>query len=186
MESRNAFKYHLLVKALYTNALEIKPVQVYYFLFKELLLLNKKEGVYNSVIFEIIGTDIRMEESAYNIKLITVRDLNSFINSYVNDIDKDDILPITVHKAKCIAANPCASENDVALVLAYDQQKCIGYLGLIADKLTTTKGVFKINWMSGWYISPEYQGKRIGSLLVKEAKKTKSAYMFHSSINGCL
>tara|TARA_B110001450_G_scaffold16561_1_gene15296 strand:+ start:20079 stop:21086 length:1008 start_codon:yes stop_codon:yes gene_type:complete len=83
----------------------------------------------------------------------------------------DGKLCITKQKAISIVNNPCADNNDVALITAWDIGECVAYLGVLPNHILENENIKKIYWMSSFYTAPSYQGKGIGTKLMEELKK---------------
>ena len=113
-----------------------------------------------------------MKNNDFEVKHIKTGDLLEYINKYIvnNKDDANAILPITPIKARSKMQNPCADPSDIGLIVINDGRKCIGYLGLLPNWLTTSSGSIKINWMSSWYVDAAYRNYKLGGLLVQEAK----------------
>ena len=68
-----------------------------------------------------------------DIRLLNKKHLNEYINS---DIFADqDNIPISKHRALSHFNNPRLDEDDIILLLAYENDRMIGYLGVLPDKI---------------------------------------------------
>ncbi len=67
------------------------------------------------------------------IKAFTVADLKTALVS--EDFWLTETLPITKHRALSYSRNPRAEEDDLVLLVAYQDNRVIGYLGILPDKI---------------------------------------------------
>lgn len=105
--------------------------------------------------------------------MIELRTLNKhqlllFIES---DIYKTmPILPISKHRAISHIKNPRANDNDVLLILAYEDNNLLGYLGILPDDIYAYSGeIFHVGWLSCIWVSPIARGKGIAKMMVLKA-----------------
>jgi len=94
--------------------------------------------------------------------------LFDFINS--QQYKELPVLPISYHRAISHINNPRAQDNDVLLILAYEQNNLLGYLGILPDNIYTSSGeVFHLGWLSCIWVSPLARGKGIAKKMVLAA-----------------
>jgi GNAT superfamily N-acetyltransferase len=103
------------------------------------------------------------------IEKITVRDLPAFAARCVANLNQQDVIPITSVRARAHANNPHADGNDIGLLVAYEDNRCIGYLGIMPGMLKVLNKFSKVHWFSTFYTAPQYRGKGIGLTLVQVA-----------------
>ena len=60
---------------------------------------------------------------------IPVKELYEFACTACDDPERFPVVPITQERARAQSTNPVAAPNDLALVVAYLDDKCVGYLG---------------------------------------------------------
>jgi hypothetical protein len=67
---------------------------------------------------------------------------------------------MTKHRALSQIRNPRASLEDVALLVAYDESRVIGYIGVLPDLVFLNGGTQRIGWLTAWWADPrpEYAG----------------------------
>jgi len=75
-------------------------------------------------------------------------------------------IPISRIRAIAQAANPRANANDVALVLIHENEKLIGYLGLLPDHINFRAKPESVAWMSCIWVSPDARGKGVARQLL--------------------
>ena len=102
-------------------------------------------------------------------KIIKLSELENFLNS---DIYKNnDIIPISKQRAISQIQNPRASSDDVVLIVAIDKEnKIIGYIGALPDKIYHNPNL-KVCWNSCWWVDSK-KGKRISMLLFYKLLET--------------
>lgn len=69
--------------------------------------------------------------------------------------------PISRHRAISQVNNPQANPEDVALVLAVEEEQIVGYIGLLPDKI----GEEKVYWNSCWWASEDHRTVALPLLL---------------------
>jgi GNAT superfamily N-acetyltransferase len=110
-----------------------------------------------------------MNTEAVRIEQVKVKDLYSFALNYSANKSKGDIEVITPHRAYAHTKNPFANDDDIGLMLAYKNGKCIGYQGLMPGIVRIRDINERIIWPTTIYISPEARGQSISTLLIKTA-----------------
>ncbi len=102
-----------------------------------------------------------------NIEKYTINDLRSLVRS--KSFWKLDPLPITKHRAKAQIKNPRAEDSDLALLVAYQDDRVIGYLGILPDQFFFRGKLIKIGWLSTWWIQPNQNLGGAGVILLFQA-----------------
>lgn len=115
------------------------------------------------------------------IQKIRAKDLVSFAKEINTDSKIEKFVPITLKRAISHTHNPFVSEEDICLLVAYDQQEIVGYFGIMPIMLKRGEELSKVYWFTTWLVSPKYRGKSIGSLLMKEALTLEQDYMIVGS-----
>ncbi len=105
----------------------------------------------------------------FEIRHITIGELENFVSS--QEYLSNSFVPISVIRAISHVHNPRADKDDVALILAYHDEKFIGYLGAIPEKLFIKNSIHKVCWYSCMWVLPEYRRRRIAKLLLEDASK---------------
>ncbi len=80
---------------------------------------------------------------------------------------KGNFLPISKHRLYAHYKNPTCGEEDVVLLLAYDNDSLVGYMGVYVDKIGVHQKKQKIGWLSTWWVDPKTKGKGIGRSLLQ-------------------
>lgn len=84
---------------------------------------------------------------------------------------KQQYLPITRARAISHANNPMASGEDIMLLVAYDDENVIAYMGAFIDCLRIDGHIHKIAWLSTWWADPTYKTSGIGRELLHKMYK---------------
>ena len=79
------------------------------------------------------------------------------------------VIPITKHRALSHLSNPRASDDDSLLLLAFEDNRMVGYLGILADFLYDREEVYKAGWASASWVDPSMRRKGIAGKLLREA-----------------
>ncbi|REC42005.1 GNAT family N-acetyltransferase [Chryseobacterium pennipullorum] len=100
------------------------------------------------------------------LKTFNKKELGDFISS--GAFQQHDVLPVTRHRALSHIQNPKASEEDALLILAFDEEKLIGYVGCFPDCFIVDGKEIRYAWLSTIYANPEYRKKRPAKALLKK------------------
>ncbi len=99
-----------------------------------------------------------------DIKLLNKKLLIDFISH--EEYNALEFVPITKHRALSQVKNPRADDNDVLLLLAYQEKKIVGYLGVLPDKIYLNNEFEKCGWLSSYWVHPAHRGKQIAKQLL--------------------
>ena len=93
------------------------------------------------------------------------------LKNKLDDVDFWDtpILPITPYRAYSHIKNPRAHDNDICLIVAVDNQKVNGYIGILPDNIFINDQKEKVGVLSSWWVNE--QSKWLGGLLLFQAMK---------------
>lgn len=127
-----------------------------------------------------------------NIVNYTKQDLIEKINDAT--FWKFENLPIPRHKAVAQVNNPNASDNDVLLIVAFEKDQPISYLGILPDKINLNTNIKKIAWLSTWWVHGDFKETSIAGILFFQAWKiyngeiaistfSKEAEKFYNKLN---
>ena len=103
------------------------------------------------------------------IRHIKVRDLDSFARETIAALRPGEVVPISSSRAHAQARNPHADPDDVGLLVAYREGRCVGTLGLVPGVLRSGERLEKVDWLSAWYVPPEYRNTGAGERLLLHA-----------------
>ena len=107
-----------------------------------------------------------------NITQVRLKELEDFARSSLVDPAFSRVAPISAVRARAQAKNPLADPEDLALVVAFDRDRCIGYHGVLPGYLNTSAGRSKIYWLVTFYLDPDYRGRGCGKQLVQTIQET--------------
>jgi len=86
-------------------------------------------------------------------------------------------LPITKHRALSYCRNPRADEDDTALLVAYRDNRVIGYLGILPDKIFVNDTDYKLGWLTSWWVNPAFSTEGVGAFLLFKALNAYDQYV---------
>lgn len=101
------------------------------------------------------------------IRRLNKKELKKFIDS--DEFQSMPVIPVTKHRALSHLANPRASDNDSLLLLAFEDKRMVGYLGILADFLYDRDKVYKVGWLSASWVDPSMRRQGISGKLLHEA-----------------
>jgi ribosomal protein S18 acetylase RimI-like enzyme len=119
------------------------------------------------------------KQGAMEIKTFTVADLGLALLS--EDFWLTKTLPITKQRALSICHNPRAEKDDPALLVAYQDNQVVGYLGILPDKVFFNNADHKLGWLTGWWVDPCLATKGVGAILLYKAL---NAYRDRVGVSG--
>ena len=75
---------------------------------------------------------------------------------------------VAISKQRAIShiRNPRAKADDLVLVLIYEQEEMVAYLGVFADDLYFSTGNEHVGWLSCMWVNPIMRGKGIAKKLI--------------------
>jgi len=104
------------------------------------------------------------------IKTFTVADLQ--LARLSEDFWLSKTLPITKQRALSFCRNPRAEKDDPVLLVAYQDNRVIGYLGILPDKIYFNNAGHKLGWLTGWWVDPSVAAKGVAVTLLYKALNT--------------
>lgn len=101
------------------------------------------------------------------IKTLTPAQLKAFIET--DEFKTMPVVPISTHRALSHIANPRVAADDVIMILAYEERRMVGYLGVLADEIFNGTTGYKCGWLSCMWVDPTLRGKGIAKQLLATA-----------------
>jgi GNAT superfamily N-acetyltransferase len=101
------------------------------------------------------------------IRTLDKAQLETYIRS--DEYKNAPFLPISWHRALSHIKNPRAGSADVLLLLAYEENILLGYLGALPDYLFDANGRYETcAWLSCMWIDERHRGKKIAQQLLQK------------------
>lgn len=97
---------------------------------------------------------------------VQVRDLERWARETAQQASAHDVVPITAQRARAHSANPYAAADDVGLLLAYENGRCIGYVGIMPGRLRVGRQRERVYWVSTFYVAPDRRRAGVGRQLM--------------------
>jgi len=127
-----------------------------------------------------------------NVVTLNKKSLSEFIKS--DNFNSLPNLPISFQRAVSHINNPRANDDDVLLILIYNELGIAGYLGIIPDNIFINDSVCKIGWMSCIWVHKNSRGMGIAKQLTLLSAKyynnkifatefTPTAYNLYKKLN---
>ena len=105
--------------------------------------------------------------------MIEIKQLNKkLLLEYINSVHfgTGNDIPITFHRALSQVKNPRLYEEDIILLLAFDEGNLVGYLGILPDTIfLKEREPIKIGWLSCLWVSQHARGKGISIKLISKS-----------------
>lgn len=89
------------------------------------------------------------------------------IDNMHNGLSEYAIAPV---RAFALINNPCAKETDPAIVVAFDNDRPIGYSAVFPDDYVKGNTIGRLFWGTTEWIEPEYRGKGIAGKMMRTLK----------------
>ena len=102
-----------------------------------------------------------------DIREYRVKDLRDSLET--NALWRSGAIPITKHRAISQINNPRSDEDDVVLLIAYQDDEVVGYIGMLPDRFEIGDALHKIAWATAFWVSSRLRRQGIGTKLVAEA-----------------
>ena len=114
-----------------------------------------------------------MNSAQIKIKKIKLKQLDEFARSCLSDPAFAEVAPISILRAKSQSQNPQAEPDDLALLAALHENRCVGYHGLLPGWIKNKDRLSKIYWLVTFYLAAPFRGQGYGKRLVTEIQNTK-------------
>lgn len=101
-----------------------------------------------------------------NFRELTPAGLQEFIAS--EEYRQMPVIPISPQRAISHINNPRVEKDDMVLLLAYEEERLVGYLGVLADSLFVRGQIRKAGWLSCMWVDPSQRGKGIAKKLLSQ------------------
>jgi GNAT superfamily N-acetyltransferase len=108
---------------------------------------------------------------------ILLRELPEFATNEVDRLNQVGLLAITPWRAVAQSHNPNAEPDDVALTIARDGERVVGYLGSMAGVLQRDDGPHRVQFVSAVLSDPARRGEGIGRGLLDATFKQPTDYV---------
>lgn len=101
------------------------------------------------------------------IKRLNRQQLHDFVHS--EQFQTMEFLPISKHRGLSHTRNPRLGEQDTLLLLAYEGDELVGYLGVLPDAIVHAGDFERCGWLSCIWVNGQHRGKKIAFKLVMDA-----------------
>jgi len=109
-----------------------------------------------------------LNDDPIEIRKIKLKHLDEFACNSFSDPAFGEVAPISLLRAESQSRNPQGEPNDIALLVALLENRCVGYHGLLPGLLKNKNTVSKIYWLVTFYLDAAFRGKSYGKRLVSE------------------
>ncbi len=100
-----------------------------------------------------------------HIKSLPLQALEGYI--YSEAYQQADYIAISKQRALSQLRNPRARADDVVLVLVYEDDELVAYLGVFVDDLHFQTGLEHVGWLSCMWVNPKMRGQGIAKKLLQ-------------------
>jgi GNAT superfamily N-acetyltransferase len=109
-----------------------------------------------------------LNSDPFKIKKIKLKHLEEFARHSLGDPAFGNVSPISLLRAESQSRNPQGEPDDIALLLAFHENRCVGYHGLLSGRLKYGDRISKIYWLVTFYLDAASRGKGFGKQLVAQ------------------
>ncbi len=114
----------------------------------------------------------KLNARRFSIEKINFDQLNDYARNSLSDPRFADVSPISLIRALAQSQNPHADSEDLTLVVGYENNRCVGYHGVLPGYLSCEDGLSRIYWLVTFFLRPKCRGQGYGQQLVQEIQKT--------------
>jgi GNAT superfamily N-acetyltransferase len=107
--------------------------------------------------------------SEIRIEKIAVRELFIFSKNAEANKNRYPVLPINAIRAFAHSKNPAAEDEDIGLIVAYYEDRCIGYLGVLPCWYKAGEKLSKVCALSTFYVDQAFRGHGAAKLIMEAA-----------------
>ena len=113
-----------------------------------------------------------MDKNQIKIRKIKLKNLEEFSQEALSDPAFQMVAPISIIRAASQTKNPHSGPDDISLLAALWDNRCIGYHGLLPGILKIDENETKIYWGSTVYLDTGFRGQGHGKRLIREIQNT--------------
>ncbi|NMH29640.1 GNAT family N-acetyltransferase [Flavobacterium silvaticum] len=84
----------------------------------------------------------------------------------------NEFLSVSRHRLLAHYHNPNCADDDIVLLLGYQNDELLGYMGVFTDYVTLDGNHQKIGWLSTWWVHPKTKGSGIGREILNTMYET--------------
>jgi len=114
-----------------------------------------------------------LDDDQIKIEKIKLKDICNFAQKALSLPPYQVVVPISMRRALSQAKNPYGRPDDIALLVAFSADRCVGYHGLLPGLFNQGDRLNRVHWATAFYVSPEFRGRKIGRRLLEEIKNLK-------------
>jgi GNAT superfamily N-acetyltransferase len=129
-------------------------------------------GAFVAILSGLSGLGNKLEHHQIKIRKIKLKNLEEFSQNALNDPAFQNIAPISLVRAGSQAKNPLAEPDDITLLVALCNGRCVGYHGLLPGILKVDENYSKVYWGSTIYLDTGFRGQGHGKHLIREIQNT--------------
>jgi GNAT superfamily N-acetyltransferase len=104
------------------------------------------------------------------IDIVTRADLHAMAIAAESDPARFPVVPIEPLRAQAQSRNPVSATGDPTLLVAYKDDRCVGYLGLLPQVLRRGQTTIKALAFSALYLEPALRGSGLAQRLLESAR----------------
>ena len=106
----------------------------------------------------------------FSIKNFTIKDITGNPRIFENYEDPSEYIKhCDAQWIKKLTSNPSAQENDLALILAIDDQTVVGRLGFYSASVFYNSKEERTFWLDGFFLDEKYKNSGAGGLMILKA-----------------
>jgi GNAT superfamily N-acetyltransferase len=112
-----------------------------------------------------------LKNEQIKIKKVRLKDIEHFAHRALSQPPYQSTIPISRRRALSQLHNPYGRPDDVVLLVALHENKCIGYQGLLPGLIHFQNELKRIHWSTAFFVSAGYRGAGVAGRLLEEIKQ---------------
>lgn len=114
----------------------------------------------------------------------TISFTKSTLEEFIHSDKFDQLLNIPISKLRAISQinNPRATDDQILLVAQFDENKTVGYLGILPDEIYIDNQTHIIGWLTCFWVNEEYKSQNVAANLFLRAIRAYNKNIFITNI----
>jgi GNAT superfamily N-acetyltransferase len=112
-----------------------------------------------------------LKKDQIKIEKVKRKEIYKFARNAMSQPPYQSAAPISLRRALSQSNNPYSRPDDMVLLIALYDGKCVGYQGILPGLIYHNRELKSVHWSTAFFVSSDYRGKGIAGCLLKEIKK---------------
>lgn len=121
----------------------------------------------------VLSPEPSSPDSGLTVRAVRVGELEAFTADFFRQPVEGSTAPITPERARSLARNPHALAEDLAMVLALEGARCVGFQQVFPGALRLADGIARVFWFCGGFVVPEMRNRGVFARLVQAIQQER-------------